>query len=81
MVFIISRAKVPVQILPVAITGTADVFPALKKLRRVPARVTIGQPFFLPQSVGKPDLPAMTDFAMRKLAEILPDEMRGVYRY
>jgi 1-acyl-sn-glycerol-3-phosphate acyltransferase len=70
------------QILPVGIVGTPDLIPSLLHFRRAHVTFTIGQPFSLPVT-GKPsreELSRMTDQAMRALAAILPEEMRGVYR-
>lgn len=80
MAYIVSRAQAPVHIVPIALTGSDGVFPALKRFNRGAATMTIGAPFVLPRGEGKPNLAAMTDFAMHQLAAILPAEMRGVYR-
>jgi 1-acyl-sn-glycerol-3-phosphate acyltransferase len=79
MAFIAARAKVPLQILPVAVLNAKDMIPSIKRLRRATLHVRIGAPFALPASTGKPDLAAITDFCMRKLADIMPPELRGVY--
>ncbi len=46
--------------------------------------ITVGRPFTLDPGDAKLDretLRRLTDQAMRQLAAILPEEMRGVYRY
>ena len=75
------RANTP--IVPVAISGTEH---ALKGLRYGPfaPRVTIryGKPFTLPQGNGrrsKADLEHGVDEIMRRIAELLPPEYRGIY--
>jgi 1-acyl-sn-glycerol-3-phosphate acyltransferase len=69
-------------VLPVGIVGTPNLIPSLLHLRRAHVTFTIGQPLILSVN-GKPsraELSQLTDQAMRALAAILPEEMRGVYR-
>ena len=84
--------KAGVPIIPVAITGTAKIFS-----RRFPwlgfprVTVTIGEPFLLhtpgaaPPSISsgvrRDDRERMTDEIMRRIAELLPPEMRGYYSH
>ena len=76
------RSQAP--ILPVAITGTEH----LRGLFRLACptgkiTVTIGDPFSLPPIDGKlerPQLESLTDLIMLRLASLLPEERRGVYR-
>lgn len=78
---IASHSNVP--ILPVAVTGTDK----LKNLwwcflHRPRITITIGKPFNLPPSEGKStreQRQEMIDYIMRKIAELLPPENRGVY--
>ena len=75
-------ARTHAMVLPVGIVGTPQLAPMLKRLRRAHVTFTIGKPFTL-YSDGKPtreQLREMTDRAMHALAEILPEEMRGIYR-
>jgi 1-acyl-sn-glycerol-3-phosphate acyltransferase len=68
-------------IVPVGIVGTTNVLPALRRLRRAPVDIIVGEPFKL-QFASKPskeDLQRKTDEAMYRLAALLPAEMRGVY--
>jgi 1-acyl-sn-glycerol-3-phosphate acyltransferase len=85
-----SKAGVP--IIPVAITGTPRIFG-----RRFPwiglprVTVTIGEPFLLRTPASAPSLPSsgvrrdarerMTDEIMRRIAVLLPPEMRGYYSH
>lgn len=81
MAYLAVRAGAP--ILPVAITGTPQLNTHLKRLRRAPITITVGKPFRLEAGEGKLSrdvLRRLTDEAMRRLAEILPEDMRGVYR-
>jgi 1-acyl-sn-glycerol-3-phosphate acyltransferase len=77
-------AKTGVPIIPVGATGTEDrLFLAnLKRLRRTPVRVSIGESFRLP-SLPKADreatLQADTTEIMCRIAALLPEEYRGVY--
>jgi len=81
-VFLAQRANVP--ILPIGITGTEDAPEKLKRFRRPHLRVIIGPVFRLPERPPgrsrKEQLRANSDFIMRRLAELLPEEYRGVYR-
>ena len=74
-----TRADVP--ILPVAITGTEQIKRNLPRLRRTDVRVVIGEPFRLPNTgrVRGQELHEYTDLIMRRIAELLPEEYRGVY--
>lgn len=69
-------------ILPVAITGTEKIRSPLSLLRRHQVKVTIGQAFTLPQlegNVAKPQLAALSDMVMERIASLLPPEYRGAY--
>jgi 1-acyl-sn-glycerol-3-phosphate acyltransferase len=76
---IVSRQAVPV--LPVGIYGTERLKgPWL--FRRPRITVNIGQPFSLPKAgsrLTKDELAEHTDIIMRRIAELLPPEYRGVY--
>jgi 1-acyl-sn-glycerol-3-phosphate acyltransferase len=80
MALIAARTGAP--IIPVGITGTEDAGHYWRRLRRVPIRIVIGQPFRLDpgdQQIRRPLLRAMTDEAMYQLAATLPPEYRGIY--
>ena len=67
---------------PVAIQGTPDVFPALKRLRRARVTLTLGEPYRMDTGGGRASramLQQLTDDAMRRMAALLPESMRGVY--
>lgn len=69
-------------ILPVAITGTEKITGLLALLSRHRITVTIGEPFTLPSTEGKPTrelLAAATDTMMKRVAELLPESYRGAY--
>jgi 1-acyl-sn-glycerol-3-phosphate acyltransferase len=68
-------------ILPVAIWGTEHVKLPRDLLRRTPISVRFGQPFRLPETrrVTKAQVASGTDEIMRRIAELLPPQYRGVY--
>lgn len=80
MAFLAARADA--SILPVAIQGTPNIMPNLKRLRRAEVSITIGPLFKLETRDEKPtreSLTRLTDVAMRQLAALLPEHMHGVY--
>jgi 1-acyl-sn-glycerol-3-phosphate acyltransferase len=74
--------------LPVGISGTEKIRHKYqgsdKKLFYRPrVTVNIGQPFRLPPVNGKPsraDLVTSTETVMKSIADLLPEDYRGVYR-
>jgi len=77
--YLATRADVP--IVPVGVTGTEQVKHNLPRLRCTRIRVVVGKPFRLPESgrVRGQKLHEYTDFIMHRIAELLPEEYRGVY--
>lgn len=77
--FLALRTGVP--LVPVGVTGTERLADDLKHLRRGRLRVVIGQPFTLPEPEKRtPEaLRELTDLIMARIAELLPEEYRGVY--
>ena len=77
--------KANVPIVPVGITGTEAVIDHWKRWRRPRLTMTIGQSFELPplRSVSRADrrhhLEECTMVIMKRIAELLPLEYRGVY--
>jgi 1-acyl-sn-glycerol-3-phosphate acyltransferase len=81
LAFLATRTSAP--ILPVAIQGTPGIIGGLKALKRARVHVTVGPMFTLDtqgQKATREVLARLTDDAMRRLAALLPPEMRGVYR-
>jgi 1-acyl-sn-glycerol-3-phosphate acyltransferase len=75
-----SRHGVPV--LPVGIIGTEKLRGLGFVFRRPRITVNIGQPFYLPSSdakLSKDKRAAHTELIMRRIAELLPPQYRGVY--
>lgn len=71
-------------ILPVAISGTEKMYSEWRRLRRPRLTVTIGRVFTLPPCEGasrtrRQRLTEATEEIMRRIAELLPPEYRGVY--
>src|SRR5512134_2084164 len=76
------KARVP--IVPVGITGTENLMPCWKRLRRPSLTMNVGQPFRLPDEPLPREsrherLVEFTTSIMKKIAELLPAEYRGVY--
>lgn len=80
--YLAARAGVPV--LPVAVTGTEDqlVMKNLRRLKRTPVKISVGEPFSLPP-VGKQErdilLQQYTAEIMCHIAALLPPAYRGYY--
>jgi 1-acyl-sn-glycerol-3-phosphate acyltransferase len=77
--YLATRANVP--IVPVGVTGTEEIVSSLMRLHRACVRIVVGQPFFLPENgrVRGQLLREYTDLVMRRIADLLPEEYRGVY--
>ncbi len=77
--YLATRADVP--IVPVGVTGTEQIKRNLPRLRRTHVRAVVGEPFRLPESgpVRGQKLREYTDLIMHRIAELLPEEYRGVY--
>jgi 1-acyl-sn-glycerol-3-phosphate acyltransferase len=77
--YLATRADVP--LVPVGLTGSEQIKDNLPRLRCTPVRVVVGKPFRLPESgrVRGQKLREYTDLIMRHIAELLPEEYRGVY--
>jgi 1-acyl-sn-glycerol-3-phosphate acyltransferase len=73
--------RADVALVPVGITGTEHIFRDVLRLRRARVRVVVGKPFRLPESgrVRGHKLHEYTDLIMSRIAELLPEEYRGVY--
>jgi len=77
--YLATRADVP--IVPVGLTGTEQIKKNLPRLRRTHLCIVVGKPFRLPESgrVQGRKLREYTDLIMHHIAELLPEEYRGVY--
>ncbi len=70
-----------VPLVPVGLTGTEQIKSNLPRLRRTHIRIVVGKPFRLPESgrVRGQKLREYTGLIMHRIAELLPEEYRGVY--
>lgn len=79
--FLALKAGVP--LLPIAFTGTqnAILYRNMRRLRKTAVTMTVGELFHLEQSSEdkRQAIKLGTDEIMRRLAELLPEEYRGVY--
>lgn len=77
--YLATRADVP--IVPVGLAGTERIKHNLLRLRRTYVRAVVGEPFRLPENgrVRGQKLHEYTDLIMHRIAELLPEEYRGVY--
>ena len=71
--------------LPVGVIGVEKALGELRRLRRPQVKVVIGRPFTLPPLPGKAGgrsqrLREYTTEIMHRIAELLPEEYRGLYR-
>lgn len=78
-------AKLGYPILPIAINGTADeaLLDHIKHFKRLPVTVQAGPTFTLPpvpNGTREEALQQYTDEIMCRIAVMLPEEVRGVYR-
>ena len=76
------RSQAPM--LPVAFYGYEDFWANLKRLRRTDFHVKVGRPFRLSlegTALSREVRQALTDEMMYKLAELLPEQYRGYYRF
>lgn len=79
-------SKTGVPVLPVGLIGTEDslLISNLKRLRRTPVIVRVGETFTLPPYPKEDRAAAIqsyTDEIMCQIAVLLPEENRGVYRH
>jgi len=74
------RTNIP--IVPVAVTGTEKVVGLKWMLRRPEIQVCFGKPFTLSPTQGRKTrdvLEESTTYVMRRIADLLPEEYRGIY--
>lgn len=73
-------AETLASVLPLAIYGHERAFGNWARLRRVPVKIRIGQPFDLSGADAKSDLQGKADFIMKAIARLMPEVYQGVYR-
>lgn len=76
-----------VSIVPIGIVGTTDdYFTKASKGLRPRIQMTVGKPFRIPEQVGKQTAnprerrQQKVDYIMRRIAELLPEDYRGIYK-
>lgn len=82
VVLIMLRAGTHIPIYPMAYAGLEHFWPNLKRLRRTPVRMTVGQPFYLapPSSHVRQEVrEEIIAEMMGQIAALLPPENRGIY--
>jgi 1-acyl-sn-glycerol-3-phosphate acyltransferase len=72
-------------VVPVALTGTenSNVYGHLRRLRRAPVTLTVGEPFFIQESREggrQATLQEGTRQIMQSIARLLPESYRGTYK-
>lgn len=75
--------KGEVPVVPIALTGTenARVYSNMKRFRRTPVSMQVAEPFRLDPAAGlRAGVREGTERIMSRLAEMLPEAYRGVYR-
>ena len=75
--------KTGVPLIPVAISGTADIFSKLRKGSKQTIGMVIGKPYnlpSLPNTTRRDAIRIHTDYIMQKIADLLPDHHRGMYK-
>jgi len=80
--YLASRAEA--IIVPVGLDGTTDIFSGLARCRRARVTVRIGRPLGPFGSVGRgrsgrDEIDRIGETIMRRIAELIPEERRGVY--
>jgi 1-acyl-sn-glycerol-3-phosphate acyltransferase len=81
--FVYEKMKIP--FVPVGVVGTTDDYLSnIIHLRHPHAGINIGKSFYLPEDLGQElhrsqKYQIQVDYVMRKIAELLPPEYRGVY--
>ena len=68
-------------LVPAAVWGTENAFSSLKRFKRAEINLRFGEAFRLPEGRARSeDLELYTDDLMVRLAQMLPESYRGVYR-
>ena len=82
MTLVLLRAGTHIPVYPIAYIGLEHFWPSIKRLRRAPARIVVGQPFYvcLPEGRASREVrEQITAEMMGQIAALLPAENRGVY--
>ena len=82
MTLVLLHAGTHIPIYPVAHMGLEHFWPNVKRLRRTPVRVVVGEPFFLSPPRGRvrrTEREQITAEMMGQIAALLPPENRREY--
>jgi 1-acyl-sn-glycerol-3-phosphate acyltransferase len=82
MTLILLKAGTHIPVYPIGYIGLEHFWAHAKRLRRTPVRIVVGDPFYLAPPEGRVRQPvreAITTEMMGQIAELLPEENRGVY--
>lgn len=82
MTLVLLRAGTHIPVLPMAFIGLEHFWPSIKRLRRAPVRVVVGQPFYVDLPDGRANHEVreqITSEMMGQIAALLPVENRGMY--
>jgi len=79
---VLLRTGTDIPIYPVAFSGLEHFWPNIRRLRRTPVRVRVGDPFYLVPPAGRvrqAQRKEITTEVMAQIAALLPAESRGIY--
>jgi 1-acyl-sn-glycerol-3-phosphate acyltransferase len=82
MTLVLLRAGTHIPVYPIAYIGLEHFWPSIKRLRRTPVRVVVGQPFYVSPPEGRAHREVreqITAEMMGQIAAMLPVENRGLY--
>jgi 1-acyl-sn-glycerol-3-phosphate acyltransferase len=82
MTLVLLRAGTHIPIYPVAYIGLEHFWPSIKRLRRAPVRIVVGEPFYVCPPEGRASREVreqITAEMMGQIAAMLPPEKRGIY--
>jgi 1-acyl-sn-glycerol-3-phosphate acyltransferase len=82
MTLILLRAGTHIPVYPVAFLGLEHFWPNIKRLRRTPVQITVGEPFYVsppPGYVNREVREQITAEMMGQIAAMLPPANRGLY--
>lgn len=82
MTLVLLRAGTHIPVYPIAYVGLEHFWPNIKRLRRTPVQILVGEPFYISPPPGRTSREVrdqITAEMMGQIAAILPPENRGVY--
>jgi len=82
MVLVLLHAGTHIPVLPIAYIGLEHFWTSIRRLRRTPARMVVGEPFYISPPQGRAGREVREQIAaemMSQIAAMLPPENRGLY--